>query len=99
MAEPAERRVDYRLDAHRSISTFSPHPDMNLTITVPALALLALTAVTVDAQGRGPQAMTFEASGRASTELNVRGATGGAKVTIEYGQPHAKGREVFGALE
>jgi hypothetical protein len=60
--------------------------------------MLTITATAAAAQRAGGPAITFEASGRASTELNVRGATAGAKVAIEYGQTHAKGREVFGAL-
>jgi hypothetical protein len=44
-------------------------------------------------------AVTFAPSGRASTEIAVSGAGGsGARVMIEYGQPHASGREVMGTL-
>ena len=43
--------------------------------------------------------VTFAPSGRASTAINVSGAGGGgAMIAIEYGQPHASGREVFGTL-
>ena len=51
------------------------------------------------AQPPRPPAVTFAPSGRASTAITVSGAGGaGAMITIDYGQPHASGREVFGGL-
>lgn len=68
-------------------------------------ALTALCVVNPRAalsQGGGaqtPPRITLEPSGRAITEVGVRGGGGtGAKISIEYGQPHARGREVFGTL-
>ena len=41
--------------------------------------------------------LTFAPSGRATTEISVTGGQG-ARITIDYGQPHASGRVVFGTL-
>jgi hypothetical protein len=36
---------------------------------------------------------------RASPHESTSGSIGGAKITIEYGRPYKKGREIFGGLE
>jgi hypothetical protein len=69
-------------------------------------ALLALGVSTAVAQNPTPApaapsrpTVTFAPSGRASTAITVSGAGGGgAMIAIDYGQPHASGREVFGTL-
>ena len=75
---------------------------MKILHSAAAIALLGILTPTVTlAQGGTAQAprVSLEASGRAISEVGVRGAGGtGAKISIEYGQPHARGREVFGAL-
>ena len=67
---------------------------------IAALCIVAPHAAV--AQGGGaqtPPRVSLDASGRAISEVGVRGAGGtGAKISIEYGQPHARGRQVFGAL-
>ena len=76
--------------------------------TLVAGTLLTFGGVAAPAFARGqtpapaapqrPQ-VTFAPSGRASTEISVSGAGGGgARIMIDYGQPHASGREVFGTL-
>ena len=61
------------------------------------VALLAQATPPQGATAQGPPRVTFAPSGRATTEVTVGGSSG-AKVTIEYGQPHASGRAVFGGL-
>ena len=68
--------------------------------------MLALGALPAVAQNPAPAApapqrpaITFAPSGRATTAINVSGAGGGgAMISIDYGQPHASGREVLGNL-
>lgn len=44
-----------------------------------------------------PQSQTsFAPSGRATSEIAIN--DGGATITVDYGQPHARGREIFGTL-
>lgn len=62
------------------------------SLAVAALPLL-LGAQSI-AQGQARQT-TFAPSGRATSEITV---SGGALIRVDYGQPHARGREVFGAL-
>jgi hypothetical protein len=77
-----------------------------LSSLVASVLALGLSTTTAFAQGQTPAPaaqprpqVTFAASGRASTEINVGGAGGtGARIAIDYGQPHASGREVFGTL-
>ena len=72
-----------------------------LQLIAPLAALCLLVPHTATAQGGAPNPprVTLDASGRGITEVGVRGAGGtGAKISIEYGQPHARGREVFGTL-
>ena len=65
-------------------------------VAAPVLAQVQ-TPATQAAPQRPP--VTFAPSGRASTEISVSGAGGGgARIMIDYGQPHASGREVFGTL-
>ena len=65
-------------------------------VAAPALAQVQ-TPATAAAPQRPP--VTSAPSGRASTEVSVSGAGGGgARIIIDYGQPHASGREVFGSL-
>ena len=46
-----------------------------------------------------PPSVAFAPSGRASTAITVSGeGGGGAMISIDYGQPHASGRQVFGGL-
>jgi hypothetical protein len=67
--------------------------------------MLALGASPVVAQNPAPaqqpqRPITFAPSGRATTTISVSGGGGGgATISIDYGQPHARGREVFGTLE
>jgi hypothetical protein len=83
-----------------SISPFTVA--MLLSIAAGATPSLAIAqaqppATQPPAQTR-PQ-VTFAPSGRATTELSVSGAGGsGARIVVDYGQPHASGREVMGAL-
>ena len=76
---------------------------MRISLSLAVFAALCLVGPRTGlAQGgaQSPPRVTFDASGRALTEIGVRGAGGtGAKISIDYGQPHARGREVFGALE
>lgn len=73
-------------------------------ITVSATAALCCALVTqVAAQARagggGQQGATFRASSRGSSALDVGGAGGfAARIVVDYGQPHARGRDVWGAL-
>ena len=75
---------------------------MKILHVITALAALGAGAPRATlAQGGAPTPprVTLEASGRAISEVGVRGAGGtGAKISIDYGQPHARGREVFGSL-
>ena len=76
---------------------------MKLLHSVAAVAALCIvvphTALAQRGGAQGPARVILDASGRAISEVGVRGAGGtGAKISIEYGQPHARGREVFGAL-
>ncbi len=66
---------------------------------VAALCILAPHAAFAQGGAQTPPRITLEASGRAISEVGVRGGGGtGAKISIEYGQPHARGRQVFGTL-
>ncbi|HKG94845.1 MAG TPA: DUF2911 domain-containing protein [Gemmatimonadaceae bacterium] len=68
-------------------------PARNLTLTAALLAALASTAA---AQTGGAIA---EPSGRATTTVSLRrGGQPGGRITIEYGQPHARGRKVMDGL-
>ena len=66
--------------------------------------MLALGASPVVAQNPAPaqqpqRPITFAPSGRATTTISVSGGGGsGATISVDYGQPHARGREVFGTL-
>ena len=67
--------------------------------------MLALGASPAVAQNPAPAQqpqrppITFAPSGRAATTISVSGGGGGgAAISIDYGQPHARGREVFGTL-
>src|SRR5688572_9338280 len=77
---------------------------MTITTMTAAVALCALTSLPLGAQARQggggqPQAVSFRASGRATAALEVTGGGGfGARIVIDYGQPHARGREVWGGL-
>lgn len=73
----------------------------SLSRLLPAFALVVASALPVAAQG----ALRAGASGRASTTVTlapprVQGqpAPKSFKVSIDYGQPHARGRAVAGAL-
>ena len=74
---------------------------MKIISTIALLVAVHVAApASVLAQGgaaQTPPRVTFAASGRATTEVTVGGSSG-ARVSIEYGQPHARGREVFGSL-
>jgi hypothetical protein len=69
-----------------------------------ALAVGGTPAAAQNPTPAQPQAparptVAFSPSGRASTAITVTGAGGsGATIAIDYGQPHASGREVFGTL-
>ena len=68
-------------------------------VVAAALALAALAPSTLEAQQRNG-ALQAEPSGRARTTVQLRrGGTGQPMaVTIEYGQPHARGRTVMGGV-
>jgi len=68
-----------------------------LSLALGASPVVAQTPAPAQPQPRPP--VTFAPSGRASTAISVSGAGGGGPViSIDYGQPHASGREVFGTL-
>ena len=76
---------------------------MKTLTSLAAIAALSILAphATLAQGGAAPAQprVMLDASGRAVSEVGVRGAGGtGAKISIEYGQPHARGREVFGSL-
>ena len=72
---------------------------LHLIAAVAALGIGAPRATLAQGGATTPPRITLEASGRAITEVGVRGGGGtGAKISIDYGQPHARGREVFGTL-
>jgi hypothetical protein len=72
---------------------------MKITTILCALSLGVLSAAPLAAQGRGGQGAAFRASSRATSALDVSGAGGfGARVVVDYGQPHARGRDIWGAL-
>lgn len=73
--------------------SFSPVAALLLAVPM----ALSAQATPAPAPSQGPPRVTFAPSGRATTEITV-GGNSGAKVSIEYGQPHASGREVFGTL-
>ncbi len=69
-----------------------------LVFALPSAGLTQGTApgAAPAAPAQGPPRVTpFAPSGRATTEISV---SGGARIWVEYGQPHAAGREVVGAL-
>ena len=71
--------------------------------TLAAVAALCIlvphSALAQRGGAQAPARVVLDASGRAVSEVGVRGAGGtGAMISIEYGQPHARGREVFGGL-
>jgi hypothetical protein len=66
---------------------------MRRTLFLVLAATLVATSVPVSAQALRPAA-----SGRATTTLRLTGGQTPANVSIDYGQPHAKGRTVAGAL-
>jgi hypothetical protein len=61
---------------------------MMQTILLTSLALSLAGLVWAQAQKK-----------RASPHETTSGSIGGAKITIEYGRPYKKGREIFGGLE
>lgn len=65
----------------------------------PGLASCALFAllVAVSSPAFG-QALKPAASGRGSTAVTLSDSTGQKTISIDYGQPHARGRVVLGAL-
>ena len=68
------------------------------TALIAALSLVAASNTSAQAPAaQTPSRVTFAPSGRAITEITVGGSSG-ATVSIEYGQPHASAREVFGTL-
>ena len=68
-----------------------------LSLALGASPVVAQTPAPAQPQPRPP--VTFAPSGRASTAISVSGAGGGGPmISIDYGQPHASGREVFGTL-
>jgi hypothetical protein len=77
---------------------------MKITTMTAAITLCALAGYRLEAQARQggggqPQGATFRASSRATAALDVGGGGGfGARIVIDYGQPHARGREVWGTL-
>lgn len=68
------------------------------------LLVLGAGAAPLGAQQAAPTVLRVEPSGRATTEVAVtqRGPQGGESaplaIRIDYGQPHARGRQVVGAL-
>ena len=68
-----------------------------LSLALGASPVVAQNPAPAQPQPRPP--VTFAPSGRASTAISVSGAGGaGPMIAIDYGQPHASGREVFGTL-
>jgi len=66
-----------------------------LCLSLPAPGLAQATPAGTPAQA--PPRAIFDPSGRALTEIGVRGGAAG-RISIDYGQPHASGRVVFGTL-
>lgn len=77
----------------------------------PSIALSAALCLSTPAFGRAqatpaqpgpaqaPSRVVFDPSGRGLTEIGVRGGGMPAgRISIDYGQPHASGRVVFGTL-
>jgi hypothetical protein len=58
-----------------------------LVLATAAVLALALVAARLKAEGK-----------RASPHEQVSATVGGKKLTIEYGRPYKKGRDIFGAL-
>jgi hypothetical protein len=74
---------------------------MRINLPSAALSLCALVALPLAAQARqgAPPQAAFRASSRATSALDVSGVGGfAARIVIDYGQPHARGREVWGSL-
>lgn len=71
-----------------------PIPPMPITRFATLIATLVLTSSTAFAQALKPAA-----SGRATTKVTLAGGAAPAAISIDYGQPHARGRTVKGALE
>lgn len=71
-----------------------------LMLALRASPVVAQNPTTAPAQPQQQRpAITFAPSGRASTAISVTGAGGGgAMIAVDYGQPHASGREVLGGL-
>jgi DUF2911 family protein len=58
-----------------------------------------LATLVVSASPAFPQALKPGPSGRATTKLTLTGGAAPVTISIDYGQPHARGRKVNGALE
>ena len=76
---------------------------MRINVPSAVLSLCALVALPLAAQARQggtPPQATFRASSRATSALDVGGGVGGfaPRIVIDYGQPHARGRDVWGTL-
>jgi hypothetical protein len=58
----------------------------------------ALATGAIEAQGNG--GLQVEPSGRGRTEVSFRrgSARGAARIAIDYGQPHARGRQIVGNM-
>ena len=70
-----------------------------LMLALGASSVAAQNPPAQPAQRPTPPPVTFAPSGRASTAITVSGAGGaGAMISVDYGQPHASGRQVFGGL-
>ena len=61
----------------------------------PSAVIALLVAVSSPALG---QELKPAPSGRGSTAITLSGASGQATISIDFGQPHARGRAVVGAL-
>lgn len=57
-----------------------------------------LATLVISASPAFAQALKPGASGRATTTITLTGGTQPVKISIDYGVPHARGREVNGAL-
>jgi len=68
-------------------------------MTAVRFAALLATTLVVSASTALAQAPKMGASGRATTVLTLAGGASPQKISIDYGQPHARGRKVNGALE